>query len=341
MPLVDMVDHGVGKLIRPPRQSLSNDFSGTDRERYSTGRRNILPRHEEPSIRRRNCSPERAAMSPPPYGVGQGTPQVFPGGRRQTYLSEAGRASPNSLAAFSPAQCSISPGNRKGHYPRDALSNLYSTSCAPLAGTDRVAPRGRSRSCPPVEGYEAPLKHRAVSPMKTASQIGVKGGTLAGDGAEARAGKNVNPVKNDQHFVVSRQHHALHVHRTVLKSKSPQRADHAVPVEELPHYIAKRRAPSSSITVAGSGTAGAMCWNGPPLKNFAKRRLQHTMSDSVQKALSGKGIPEPPRGRRGVLSQQQTFCSNVVTVPSMMPLPPRTAQKRSVSHSAWNPTRLW
>ena len=343
-------ERGQGPRMRPPRESLRSDFTnGEHQRRLSTGRLACGPgSYSRPDILcmqkpdRRSTgvamSPERTVNSPPPYGVGAGSPAARHTGRRSTAATVEMNKLPLRLTdecgpAFSSARSPPSPNRRALHAPAD---NLVSVFRPPVSGEAR--PSARSRSCPPMSLEGAPAPGKITSPLKTSSCIGTAGGCVSGgDSGWTRPGMRVHAdAKHRQGFVVSKQTHAeLGGRRS--RSAEPGRSgggDH-----RLPSYASKKR--FGNATFSGDGTHDAMNWTQGPKSFFSRKRIDHQQSDLVRNVLVGRGNPGPARGRKGMLGHELTYRSHSVTVPSCLPASQRSPSKGKGSGDSWGHTRLW
>eukprot|EP01059_Diplonema_ambulator_P033096 TRINITY_DN6778_c0_g1_i4.p2 TRINITY_DN6778_c0_g1~~TRINITY_DN6778_c0_g1_i4.p2 ORF type:complete len:343 (+),score=82.15 TRINITY_DN6778_c0_g1_i4:29-1030(+) len=324
-----------GKAIRPQRPSLRSDWTCAEPGGGRTGRRSVSP---TPVREAELMTSKRRMHSPPPYGVGGCGPANRTTGKRLTANSDFNKTplklTDEPLGSFE--RQSRSPGMLTGLrqiVPRDCMKHL---SEPPEDFKTKV--QCRSRSCPPPPSGEIVHKQKNVSPNKMVSNINVTGGVLAGDVPVKRSCKGgVQMGMNNQNFVVTRQQHAPTASRTAVRSASysPQRND-----GDLPMYVAKKRFGGGGV-FSGHGTAAAMCWNKPAEYTFARKRLQHQQSDNVNLALTGRSIPEAPRGKRGVTGQSLTFCSHAVTNAEFLPDTRHSAARAQRPNSTYAHTRLW
>ena len=332
----DRLARPTGRSMRTtPRESLKTDFtSGEYRPREREGRRAVWPGSSHDceilhTNKRPEHSVERGRAAPPPYGVGKGVLSSRQTGRKFTTLSNDMASTPLRITdEVSPGRSPLSPGRRYNHVPKDGITSVF------LPPTGESAKHStRSRSCPPLSLEYKVQTGLATSPLKTISDISTRGGAMAGgDTRWKKPSLRVNQgLKHEQHFVVSMQSHA---EGKRSRSHSPQVGE-ATP----PSYASKRR--FCANTFHGSGTADAMNnWHRPSQYQFAKKNRSHQNS-SVGEALTGRGLPEAPRGRKGVLGHTLTYRSHSVTIPSKLPQAPASPSKGHSSDAYWAHTRLW
>ena len=338
-----------GKNIVPPKQSLRKDMTnGEPRMSRTTGRRSISPGgsgEKTLPIGCRKRQPGAGNVPPPPYGVGMtlgvpnGRTHSGQGSKRYENSKLFGEALDLSDVVCSPPIRDPSP-SRRVLAPQDNVPRLWGVYSDPP--TDfRPRMLSRSRSCPPPDAKELPIKKIIPSPQKNKSHITTNGGCIAGVSPPDRPGIHVHATqKHLQNFLITSQNHAAATSmRLRPRSLSPGRP-YLDRYDDAPHYISKRS--FQTPVFRGSGTADAMNWTKPQRFSFSKKRQPHISSDNVYNAMSGRGNAEAPRGRnRGVISQQITFNSKPITCPSLLPHPAKSPSKRSVSNATFSHTALW
>eukprot|EP01064_Diplonema_japonicum_P016120 TRINITY_DN24131_c0_g1_i1.p1 TRINITY_DN24131_c0_g1~~TRINITY_DN24131_c0_g1_i1.p1 ORF type:complete len:334 (+),score=58.39 TRINITY_DN24131_c0_g1_i1:46-1047(+) len=325
------------RAIRAPRSSLMNDLSSAELRTPRTGRRSVspAPAREADLMTSKKRTGSIGAYSPPPYGVGSGSPSLRKTGRKATPMTAQINKMP--LRLTDQPVGSIERMER-GASPLKGLRQIMPRNCIPHLSEPpadfRVKVQCRSRSCPPGPSQEIQHKQKSASPMKTVSNISVSGGVLAGENTGRRQGRGgVQLGVNSQHFTVSRQHHAPAVTRNMTRSSSCEPMSR----EDLPLYVAKKRL----YAPHGEGTAAAMCWNKPVQYQFARKKLHHQQSDNVHSALAGRSLAEPVRGRRGVTGHSLTFCSHSVTNAESLPTSQHNLTRAHRPNSTFSHTRLW